>query len=145
MAGVGLETLSRNVVPQFDGVIQRGSQDVLCVGRKLGEGAVKKEKNDQPKNQHQRIERRRNTLGGCRRRSKFSGTGPSRYPRCGCVEYDRDLALEREKKKKEPGDKHHAIVAARKDQRAIAVEVNRGNWVRVGREGLEGFSWNDLE
>lgn len=35
---VGLETLAPAVVPQLEGVVQRGGQDVLAVGAELDEG-----------------------------------------------------------------------------------------------------------
>ena len=38
MARVGLQTLSLAVVPEFEGVVQGGSKDILAVWRELDKG-----------------------------------------------------------------------------------------------------------
>lgn len=42
MASVGLETLEGEVVPQLDGAVKSGGENVLSVRGKLGKGSMKR-------------------------------------------------------------------------------------------------------
>ena len=92
--GVGLQALALRVVPQLQGVVERGRQDVLAVGRELDEG-------------HGRVVVVDEGL------EALAGGGVP--------------------------DPAQPVVAAGDDQAAVPVEVDGGDGVRVGGQGLQAL------